>query len=343
MADFKGFSEEKTLVRNYFADMEKCEPKDASDVLAKYVSPDYYWEGVYPFLDKKGGDAVAQVFWTPLKTALCYMQRRQDVFIAGVAKDNKTWVMSMGQMVGLFNEEFLGIRPTYKMQHLQYAEYCCVENGKITHTAMFVDLIGFMMEAGVYPLAPMTGNYFVYPGPRDHNGLLFEDASPEDSKKTMQVVEQMIDELQVVFEQNITSKEETYKVLKRTWAEDMTWYGPCGEGAGYTIKGYQRQHHHPFCDHMPSCVTNEIHSYFAEGAFACFFTSLQTNPTGGYLGLPGGRKNIHMRGDIDIYYVKDGKISENWCFIDVPYWLNEQGLDIFDRTKGIYNPEKSEL
>lgn len=34
----------------------------------------------------------------------------------------------------------------------------------------------------------------------------------------------------------------------------------------------------------------------------------------------------------DIYYCKDGKISENWCFIDLPYWLKEQGLDIFERT-----------
>ena len=53
--------------------------------------------------------------------------------------------------------------------------------------------------------------------------------------------------------------------------------------------------------------------------------------------MPGGRENIRMRGDIDIYYVKDGKISENWCFIDIPYWLNEQGVNIFERTKEIFN------
>ena len=50
-------------------------------------------------------------------------------------------------------------------------------------------------------------------------------------------------------------------------------------------------------------------------------------------------KSAHLRGDIDIYYCKDGKISENWCFIDLPYWLKEQGLDIFERTASICNPQ----
>ena len=55
--------------------------------------------------------------------------------------------------------------------------------------------------------------------------------------------------------------------------------------------------------------------------------------------MPGGGKSAHLRGDIDIYYCKDGKISENWCFIDLPYWLKEQGLDIFERTASICNPQ----
>ena len=42
--------------------------------------------------------------------------------------------------------------------------------------AKFVDLIGFMQQAGFNPLPPATGSYFIYPGPRNHDGLLFEDA-----------------------------------------------------------------------------------------------------------------------------------------------------------------------
>ncbi len=332
-----GFQTEKKIVREYFDKLERCKPEECKDVLAEFMSEDYFWEGPFPFMDKNGPKAVAEDFWQPLKESMYFMQRRQDVFIAGVALDGITWVMSMGQFMGVFNKDFLGIRHTNKMQHLQYCEYSRVENGKIVHTALFLDLVGFMMEAGVYPLTPMLGNYFVYPGPRDHNGLLFEDANPEESKETFRIVKQMNDELEDLFVQNITDKEETYKLLQRTWAEDMIWYGPCGEGAGYTIKGYQNHHHHPFCDALPDTTFNKINAYFAEGAFATYFTSLQTNPEGGWLGMPGGNKDVRMRGDIDIYYVKDGKISENWCFIDIPYWLNEQGLNIFKRAEDIRN------
>lgn len=338
MTELRGFQAEKQVVRAYFDALEKCTPDQTVEVLQQYMSDDYFWEGPFPFMDKCGIAAVADEFWKPLKESMQHLQRRQDIFIAGVAAlDGNVWVMSMGQFRGNFAADILGIRHTNKVAHVQYAEYSLVKDGKITHTAMFMDLIGLMQQAGMYPLTPMTGTYFVYPGPRDHNGLLFEDAPAETSAQTLRVVEQMIDELQDIFAENITSYAETYPKLQRTWAEDMTWYGPCGEGAGYTIQGYQRQHHHPFCDDMPSCTTNDIHSYFAEGDFACFFCSMETHPAGGWLGMPGGTENVHMRGDIDIYYVKDSKISENWCFIDIPFWLNEQGVNVFERTAEIYN------
>lgn len=330
-----GFQKEKNLVRAYFTDLERCSPDEAEGVLKKYVSEDYLWEGVYPFLDQNGAEAVADVFWRPLKESLTHMQRRQDVFMGGRATDGKVWVMSMGQFMGLFDKEYLGVRRTCKMHHLQYAEYSCVENGKITHTAMFVDLLGFMREAGVNPLPPETGHYFVYPGPRDHNGLMFEDAPEEKGRESFAIVDRM---LKGLFSIN-GGKETPRDMLRETWAEDMIWYGPCGIGASYTIPRYQLQHQIPFRTNLSDKKENPLYAYFAEGDFVCFYSSMDVTPDGGWLGLPGGRKSAHLRGDIDIYYCKDGKISENWCFIDLPYWLHEQGLEIFDRTASICNPQ----
>ena len=71
----------------------------------------------------------------------------------------------MGHLMGLFDQDFLGIRHTRKMASLRYAEFSCVENGKICKSGMFVDLIGLMIQAGENPLPPSTGNYFIYPGP----------------------------------------------------------------------------------------------------------------------------------------------------------------------------------
>ena len=49
-------------------------------------------------------------------------------------------------LMGLFDQDFLGIRHTRKMASLRYAEFSCVENGKICKSGMFVDLIGLMIQ-----------------------------------------------------------------------------------------------------------------------------------------------------------------------------------------------------
>ncbi len=39
------------------------------------------------------------------------------------------------------------------------------------------------------------GKHFVYPGPRNHDGLLFEDAAPEEGVATLALVNKMVDDL----------------------------------------------------------------------------------------------------------------------------------------------------
>ncbi len=328
------FQKEKNFVREYFADLEACKTEDTLSVLKKYVSDDYTWEGVYPFMDISGAEAVVEKFWAPVKNSLKSMQRRQDVFMAGEGTDKKIWVMSMGQFMGLFDEEFLNIRPTGKMQHLQYVEWARVEDGKITHSAMFVDLLGFMKEAGCYPLPPETGHYFVYPGPRDHNGLMFEEQPAEKAPVSFAIVDDMINDLDSIN----AGYEAPADMLKKSWNDDMIWYGPCGVGASYTIPRYQIQHQRPFRENMSNKSVNEIKGYFAEGDFVCFFCSMNTSHDGGWLGMTGNDKIVNLRGDLDVYYCKDGKISENWCLFDIPYWLYQQGFDVFKRTASILNP-----
>ena len=33
----------------------------------------------------------------------------------------------------------------------------------------------------------------------------------------------------------------------------------------------------------------------------------------------------------------------SWVFIDIPWWLKQQGLDIFQRTQRILNPRQEDL
>ncbi|MFT4636420.1 MAG: hypothetical protein ACI854_001553 [Arenicella sp.] len=335
------FQKEKKLVREYFTAMEQANTDEVAEVLASFTSDDYLWRGVYPFREQQGASQAAANFWVPLKKALSRMQRREDIFIAG---DNKyaaeVWVMSMGNFMGLFDQDILGIPRTRKLVNLRYAEFSCVENGKITKTGLFVDLIGLMVQAGVNPLPPSTGAYFNCPGPRTHDGLNIEDAPAEQADQTMDLLNRMVDDLSALNDSGAMGC--TPEVLERTWSKDMVWYGPAGIGSTYTIERYQEQHQLPFRQHLEDKKFQGHVCRFAEGNYACFFgwPNLSNTPIGGWLGLPGGGINCDMQ-VVDVYRRDGEKLIENWVLLDIPYWLSQQGLDVFKRTAGILNPDYS--
>jgi hypothetical protein len=328
----------KAVIRKYFDAMEKSRPENVVEVLKAHTSEDYFWRGVYPFREQYGAKAVADVFWSPLMNSITRMQRRQDIFIAGTNEiSGDQWVMSMGNFMGLFDTDWLGIPRTRKIVNLRYAEFNCVQEGKISQTGLFIDIIGLMAQAGVYPLPPSTGVYFNYPGPRTHAGLLFDDAPEEEGVATSTLVNKMVDDLAALNESG--SMGCPPEVLERTWSSDMLWYGPAGIGASYTIPRYQEQHQLPFRSSLGDKKFKGHVCRMAEGNFACFFgwPNLTNTPLGGWLGLPGGQVNAEMQ-VVDVYRREGDKLAENWIFIDIPYWLRQQGLDVLDRTQKILNP-----
>jgi hypothetical protein len=329
----------KTFVREYFDALEKATPKTVADVLAAYTTEEYFWRGVYPFRQLHGAATVAETFWAPLMRALAHMQRRQDIFIAGINElGGEQWVMSMGKFMGLFDADWLGIPHTRKIANLRYAEFNCVEDGKITQTGLFIDIIGLMVQAGTYPLPPSTGVYFNYPGPRTHDGLLFEDVPEEEGVATLALVNEMIADLDELNRSG--SMGCPPEVLERTWSDEMIWYGPAGVGATYTIPRYQEQHQLPFRNNLDDKKFHGHECRIAEGNYACFFgwPNLSNTPIGGWLGLPGGKVNAEMQ-VVDVYRREGDKLAENWVLIDIPYWLKQQGLDILGRTQKILNPD----
>jgi hypothetical protein len=332
------YSESKELVQSYFRDLEAASAESIETVLARYMKPSINWKGVYPFREQEGVQAIAGVFWKPLMQALSHLQRRQDIFIAGTSElGGEQWVMSMGHFMGLFDHEWLGFRPTGKIINLRYAEFNCVEDGQISKSGLFVDLIGFMQQAGVDPLPPQTGAFYVYPGPRTHDGLLFEDVPEAEGVATLALVNRMMADLGALNQSGTMGCPP--EILEKTWSKDMIWYGPAGIGASYTIPRYQKQHQLPFRNSLKDKTFNGHVCRFAEGNFACFFgwPNLTNTPTGGFLGLPGGQVRADMQ-VVDIYRREGDKLAENWVFIDIPWWLKQQGLDVIERTSGIANP-----
>lgn len=317
----------KSLVRNYF-DALNADPVRAAK---KYFAPDAIWRGYHPFHDIRDPLEVAECFWCPLQRALCRMQRRLDVFMAGEnsLEAGGLWVASMGHLMGLFDAPWLDIPPTGKIAMLRYADFYRVEGDKITDTAMFFDIPHLMAQTGRIVFPTQTGAQLIQPGPMTHTGVMFEAQDPEEGRKTRAAIEFMINDIR-----DWDGREELGldEELPRSWNDDMIWWGPTGIGATYTIERYIKQHAGPFRDGLTQRTFNGHIARIAEGEFGGFFgwPNLKLTPAGGFMGMPATGKQSDMR-VIDIYRRSGDKLTENWIFIDLLHFWNQQGVDLLSR------------
>ena len=98
----------KRTVRTLHEVFDAASNEDLARVLAAHTSKDYLWRGMHPFHEQHSAQAVAEIFWLPLRMSLTSMQRREDVFMAGrndVDGGQTVWVASMGHMMGLFDHD----------------------------------------------------------------------------------------------------------------------------------------------------------------------------------------------------------------------------------------------
>lgn len=320
---------EKAVVRAFHAALD-APSADLTAVLKRYCVPDSRWRGYHPFNEMKGAEEVAARFWSPLRASLTHLQRREDVFFAGrneIDGFESTWVVSMGHLMGLFDVPWLGIPPTGKMAFLRYCSFYRVEDGKIAETAMYFDIPHLMMQAGLRPFPPQTAAHLVQPGPMTHDGLLFGPQPEAEGAATLALINAMISDLGQ-WNLGLPLEDE----LRRTWADDMIWWGPAGIGATYTIKRYAKQHSGPFRDGFADRSGTGHVARLAEGVYGGFFgwPNFTARPTGGFMGLPATDKPGEFR-VIDIYRRAGDKLAENWIFIDLLHFWNQQGLDVLER------------
>ena len=325
------YQDNKTLVLRFYEELEAASADSVGSILKRYTSSDYQFRGVHPFNELEGADAVVDAVWKPLLNAFRPMQRRQDIFMAGINEvDGTEWVTSMGTFMGLFDHDWLGIPSTGKITFLPYAEFSRISDGKICESAFFCDIIRVMKQVGLTPLPIQTGAEIINPGPRTHDGLLFEIQDEAESRKTLTLVNRMVDDL---LSDGLQSPAET---LSKTWHDDMIWFGPAGIGATYTIDRYQQQHQGPFRAGLDHIVFDGNVCLFAEGHYAGLFgwPTLSMNPGGGFMGLPASDRKVSMR-LVDIYRRAGDKLAENWIFIDLLHYLMQQDVDVLERTRHI--------
>ncbi|MEO0945478.1 MAG: ester cyclase [Pseudomonadota bacterium] len=327
------FQSEKQVVLDYYAKVDAAPPESLADVLSAYAAPEFLWRGMHPFHEINAPEVVATAFWGPLRSALTSLQRRMDVFMAGAnAIDDgaSVWVVSMGHLMGLFDTPWLGIPPTGKLAMLRYAAFHRVEGGRIAEEAMFCDIPHLMMQAGLQPFPPQTAAQLVQPGPLTNSGLLFEAQPEAEGKATLAAINFMVEDLS---KWTGGQSEPLVEELRRSWHEDMVWWGPTGIGATYTVERYSKQHSGPFREAFGHSRRFKGHiAKIAEGEFGGFFgwPNLTLEHQGGFMGMPATGKPGDMR-VIDIYRRRGEKLAENWIFIDLLHFWNQQGLNVLAR------------
>jgi len=277
--------------------------------------------------------AGAEAFWAPSLRAFNHLQRREDFFFAGANTVGPgTWTCSMGHLMGLFDAPFIGIPATGRIAMLRYAEFNRVEGGRIIETALFIDLLHLMAQAGITPLPNQTAAQLVQPGPRTHDGLLYGPQDPAEGPKTMALIDKMIGAINFV--NAVDNPPTPQDELAENWHDDMCWWGPTGIGATYTIDRYIEQHQGPF---RHKTKDREFYGHiarFSEGNYGGFFgwPNLSVIPVGDYMGLPASNIRAPMR-VVDVYRREGDKLAENWIFIDILHFLSEQGIDLLADLK----------
>jgi hypothetical protein len=325
-----GYQSEKRLIIDYYKALDSAPSTRITHVLESFTSSNYIWRGFHPFGLQTDINQISEIFWKPFKQALTSMQRREDVFFAGtnfIDNNASIWVCSMGHLIGLFDFPWLGIKPTKKLTMLRYAEFHKVENGKISETAFYFDIPHLMIQAGYSPFSDQKAAHIIQPGPAPHDALLFSDAAVAESKKTMDAINFMIEDLGQ-WDSGLPLVEE----LARSWHDDMIWWGPAGIGSTYTIERYAKQHSGPFRAAFSDRTGTGHIARISEGNYGGFFgwPNFTAKPTGGYLDLPPSNQIGEFR-VIDIYRREGDKLKENWVFIDLLYFFKQQGIDILNK------------
>ena len=331
------FQDQKAVVRALYADMNGARPETIEAVLAAHTTADWHWRGMHPFYEQHGAGDVARVFYGPLLTSLTRLQRREDIFFAGENTVGEgIWVVSMGHLMGLFDAPWLGIVATGKMALLRYCEFNRVLDGRIVETMLHVDIPHLMIQVGQNPFGRATAAHMVQPGPQTHDGMLRESQPADAGVETLNAINAMIGDLGT-WQLGLPLEEE----LARTWHDDMFWWVPAGIGATYTIDRYAKLLSGSFRAAFYDRYFTGHRAKLAEGHFGGFFGWPNfTAKHKGFMGVPASDINAEFR-VIDIYRRDGDKLAENWIFIDLLYWLMQQGDDLLTRMAGIAGTEYS--
>ena len=144
----------------------------------------------HPINELSGAGAGLSDLWLPLRAALPDMERR-EFFVAGGRYRDGDWVACMGEYLGSFVNDWLGIPATRGVVQLRFCEAHNLRDDKIATSYIFLDALDLMRQAGYFPIAPSLGREMAWPPPRTLDGVVLSLQDENRSRRTIETILRM--------------------------------------------------------------------------------------------------------------------------------------------------------
>ncbi|MCX6064929.1 MAG: nuclear transport factor 2 family protein [Chloroflexi bacterium] len=290
----------------------------------------------HPINELTGLDNIGSKLWRPLRQALPDAERRDDIVAGGLYRDT-SWIACLGNYVGTFEQDWLGIPATRGVVAVRFAEGHELRDGKITKSHLFIDFLDLMRQAGYWPLAPSLGCEMRWLPPMTHDGVILTPQDNRISQETIERVLRMHAALGYYNGQPPSRKVLDEMEMVKHWHPNFMWYGAGGIGTTRGLKGFEDHHQIPFLAALPDRAGSQIGHFIriADGRYVVTggWGYLQATHTGpGLLGMPPTGKRVQMR-VMDFYRCDDQTILENWVPFDIPHLFLQMGVDVFGRMQ----------
>ena len=314
----------KRIYAKYLDAFKKGKITDIENAVKSIFTPQAQIDAFHPVDITTGASGYFSDIIHPMIKSFKGFQRRDNIIIGGEYLGDE-WVTSTGYFLGHFDQSWLGIPPSGKLEHIRYGEFHKMHNGKIIQSQIFIGVAELLIDLGIWPLTLSSGYEGVTPGPATHDGINLVEISPTKSSYTAELVEAMLMEL--------TSKDSAWRPY---WDDRMIWYGPGGFGSYVTTDAFAafqvpfEKTFKGWGDGTQDGITG-VGSQCKAGDGDYAFLSGWPQITGihikSFMGIEPTNKRIYMR-DCDWWRCKDGKIVENWCMVDTLHLTHQLGRDI---------------
>lgn len=305
----------------------RADDADLDRLCAQVMTPNCVWDISYPFGTFTGPQAVAEGFLRPLRRALSHVRRRDEIFIGGSNRrtEGGDWIAAVTHYQGNFKAPLHAIAPSDHLAFLRAGEFYRMDGDQIAQARIILDLPDLMRQAGQFPFPFSYGLETLFPGPATHDGVLPVDGCGQAS---LDLVERMLGALHVFDPTTFGSSEQTG--ANGTWAEDMLWYGPAGIGSNYRWDGFVKDHREPFLKAFPDRKGGNHYCRIGDGNYAAVsgWPSMTMTFQDDYLGVKADGRALTLR-VMDFYRCADGRIAENWVFLDYADLMRQMGHDLF--------------